>query len=155
MRVGCHSSDECSCAWDTQSTGCCNPAAAGAAWFGQDTEDNILQNNLGKKGVQAFLNISIARTLPSELHAIQHSIPPCVLVCGSLCLHILAHKRASTAAAAGCTVYLAISLPPVVFPVRQVLDAWLPGRIDRHPFLRKAFLIFIITVGPHPCRAHR
>ena len=43
-------------------------------------------------------------------------------------------------------MYLAISLPPVVFPVRQVLDAWLPGRIDRHPFLRKAFLIFIITV---------
>ena len=125
--------------------GCCNPAAAGAAWFGQDTEDNILQNNLGKKEVQAFLNISIARALPSALHASLQPSRPCVLVCGSHASD-LAHKRAFTAAAAGCTVYLAISLPPVVFPVRQVLDAWLPGRIDRHPFLRKAFLIFIITV---------
>jgi hypothetical protein len=51
------------------------------------------------------------------------------------------------------TVYLAISLPPVVFPVRQVLDAWMPGPVDKHPFLRKAFLIFIITVCFHACRA--
>lgn len=34
----------------------------------------------------------------------------------------------------------------MVFPVRQVLDAWMPGPIDKHPFLRKAFLIFIITI---------
>lgn len=43
-------------------------------------------------------------------------------------------------------VYLAISLPPVVFPVRQVLDAWLPGPVDKHPFLRKCFLIAVITI---------
>jgi hypothetical protein len=41
---------------------------AGAAWFGADTADNILQNNLGKKEVQAFLNISIARTLVIVLY---------------------------------------------------------------------------------------
>lgn len=32
-----------------------------------DTADNILQNNLGKKEVQAFLNISIARAFSFEL----------------------------------------------------------------------------------------
>lgn len=67
--------------------GCCNPAAAGAAWFGQDTEDNILQNNLGKKEVQAFLNISIARALPLELHASLNSGTPCMPVCSSRCLY--------------------------------------------------------------------
>mmetsp|Transcript_12290 Transcript_12290/g.36966 ORF Transcript_12290/g.36966 Transcript_12290/m.36966 type:complete len:541 (-) Transcript_12290:2518-4140(-) len=75
-----------------------------AAWFGQDTEGNILENNLGKKEVQAFLNISIA-------------------------------------------LYIALSLPPVLFPTRQVLDAWLPGRKDRRPLLRKVFLItFILCI---------
>jgi hypothetical protein len=49
-------------------------------------------------------------------------------------------------------VYLAISLPPVVFPVRQVLDAWMPGPIDKYPFLRKAFLVFIITVRSPCCQ---
>ena len=43
-------------------------------------------------------------------------------------------------------VYLALSLPPVVFPTRQVLDFWLPGRIDKRPLLRKLFLLTVITV---------
>ena len=78
-----------------------------------------------------------------------HHVCSCVAVRNT---SLLARKiGALTPAAIMCTVYLAISLPPVVFPVRQVLDAWMPGRIDRHPFLRKAFLIFIITVGLHAC----
>ncbi len=45
-----------------------------------------------------------------------------------------------------CAVYLALSLPPIVFPTRQVLDFWLPGHIDKRPLLRKIFLIAVGTV---------
>lgn len=45
-----------------------------------------------------------------------------------------------------CAVYLALSLPPIVFPTRQVLDFWLPGRNDKRPLLRKIFLIAVGTV---------
>ena len=50
----------------------------------------------------------------------------CTHACHALKLHPLT-----------CAVYLALSLPPIVFPTRLVLDAWLPGRVDRRPLLRK------------------
>jgi hypothetical protein len=73
---------------------CWNLSAAGAAWFGQDTEDNILQNDLGKKEVQAFLNISIARALPPG--SAQHHIYSITVHAGkrqSATASFLAHKE--------------------------------------------------------------
>jgi len=48
-------------------------------------------------------------------------------------------------------VYLALSLPPIVFPTRQVLDFWLPGHIYKRPLLRKIFLIAVGTVLAMSC----
>lgn len=41
-------------------------------------------------------------------------------------------------------MYLALSLPAVVYPTRMAMNQWLPGRKDRHKLLRKAILITII-----------
>ena len=41
-------------------------------------------------------------------------------------------------------VYLALSLPPVVYPTRMAMNQWLPGDRTKQKIYRKVLLLIII-----------